>query len=150
MSSSENTADDKIERMDQREQSLLTSYAASRESPVMPAGGRESALDLYWLPQVEGWPQRLKALDRLEAGSVAWSELVALANTRMDFVRTGRLDHSLQRLFATEPPTGLDTKPVRLAILGSSTVTHLLPSLRVAIASVRSSRTTRSSMPARR
>jgi FkbH-like protein len=50
----------------------------------------------------------------------------------MDFIRTGRLDRTLQRHFGDEPPPGLATKPVRLAVLGSSTVTHLHPALRVA------------------
>jgi FkbH-like protein len=32
----------------------------------------------------------------------------------------------------SDPPDGLATKPVRLAVLGSSTLTHLLPAIRVA------------------
>ena len=91
-----------------------------------------TALDLYWLPAAEGWPERIKKLDKLDDPAAAWNELVALANTRMDFIRTGRLDRSLQRLFADAPPPGLATKPVRLAVLGSSTVAHLHAALRVA------------------
>jgi FkbH-like protein len=90
-----------------------------------------TALDLYWLPAAEAWPERLKGLDRAGDKAAAWDEIVALANTRMDFIRTGRLDRSLQRLFADAPPPSLATKPVRLAVLGSSTVTQLHPALRV-------------------
>jgi FkbH-like protein len=91
-----------------------------------------TALDLHWLPSAEAWPERIKKVDKLDDRSAAWTELVALANTRMDFIRTGRLDRALQKMFADAPPPGLATKPVRLAVLGSSTVTHLHPALRVA------------------
>ena len=99
---------------------------------VLSAGRPSDAFDLSWLPVAEGWSARIKALDKLDDPAAAWSELIALANTRMDFIRTGRLDRSLQRLFADAPPPKLATKPVRLAVLGSSTLTHLLPTLRVA------------------
>lgn len=46
----------------------------------------------------------------------------------MDFIRTLRLDKSLQARFTAAPP-GVST--VRLAVLGSSTVSHLLPAIRV-------------------
>lgn len=61
-----------------------------------------------------------------------WSHLVQIANTRLDFVKTNQLDHLLQRSFPDEPPPGLATKPIRLAVLASSTVTHLLAGLRIA------------------
>jgi FkbH-like protein len=91
-----------------------------------------TALDLYWLPAAEGWPERIKKLERQEDLAAAWNELVALANTRMDFIRMGRLEKTLRRLFGDAPPKGLATKPVRLAILGSSTLAHLHPALRIA------------------
>jgi FkbH-like protein len=106
--------------------------AASNSGRPSTANLSSTALDLYWLPPAEAWPERIKQLDRQQDGAAAWRELVALANTRMDFIRTGRLDRALQKLFGDEPPPGLATKPVRLAVLGSSTVTHLHPALRVA------------------
>ena len=60
----------------------------------------------------------------------AWQSLVALANTRLDTLATMRLDRQRARLLAA-PPTNLVTPPVRLAVLGSSTVDHLLPAIRV-------------------
>ena len=110
----------------QRQSPLSQSRPAPFESQAL------TALDLYWLPAAEAWPERIKKLDREDDKSAAWNELVALANTRMDFIRAGRLDRTLQRLFADAPPPGLATKPVRLAVLGSSTLTHLHPALRVA------------------
>ena len=53
-----------------------------------------------------------------------------LANARLDFVETLQLDRALRRRFAA-PPQGLETRPVHLAVLGSSTLEHLLPGLRV-------------------
>jgi FkbH-like protein len=85
--------------------------------------------DLHWLPERPDWSIALKAIGAADAPS--WAALRDLANARIDFLQTNSLDRKLQRLFGTEPPAGLDTKPIRLAILGSSTIDHLLPGLRV-------------------
>ncbi len=90
-------------------------------------------LDLYWLPPVDDWSARIGAIERLApVDPSAWEMLVALANTRFDFLRAGRLDRALLRLFGEAPPAGLATRPVRLAVLGSSTLDHLLGPIRVA------------------
>ena len=85
--------------------------------------------DLYWLPEPIDWK---KSLSVPLQGAELWSHLVRMANTQLDFVKTNQLDHLLQRSFPNEPPAGLATRPIRLAVLASSTVTHLLPGLRVA------------------
>jgi FkbH-like protein len=87
------------------------------------------ASDLHWLPKRPDWSAALKAVGASD--DAAWAELRDLANARVDFLETNSLDRKLQRLFASEPPKALGTKPVRLAILGSSTLDHLLPGLRV-------------------
>jgi len=84
---------------------------------------------LAWLPEATDFTGRLKALEA--APERDWPGLVALANLRLDFLRTGRLDMLLRRQFA-EPPSGLATRPVRLAILGSATTVHLPAPIRVA------------------
>src|SRR4051794_40748554 len=103
---------------------------------------------LYWLPELPEpgeWRARLRALaaggdapgaDRT-SHTAAWAEAVALANTRLDFVRTNALDQIVARRFGppgaeTEPPPGLAAKPVRLALLGSGTMAHLHAAIRVA------------------
>ncbi len=83
--------------------------------------------ELHWLPPVADWRPRLRAL----AATPSWDQAVALANRRLTFIQVNALDETVRQAFAAPPP-GLATKPVRLAVLGSSTVTHLLPAIRVA------------------
>jgi FkbH-like protein len=85
--------------------------------------------DLYWLPERPDWSAALKDIDGADASS--WDRLRSLGNTRLDFLRTNRLDRVLQRCFGNNPPNPLDTKPVRLAVLSGSTTDHLLPGIRV-------------------
>jgi len=61
-----------------------------------------------------------------------WESAVALANTRLDFTGLNALDSAVQKLFGGQPPKGLQTKPVRLAILSSCTTAHLHPAIRTA------------------
>ena len=89
--------------------------------------------ELHWLPDIPGWRSRLRALPGLPPVS-AWEAAVALANARVDFVRTIQLDEMLRRACGDAPPPGLATMPMRLAILGSSTLAHLHPGIRVGAA----------------
>jgi FkbH-like protein len=57
---------------------------------------------------------------------------VALANAKLDFVRTNALDSVVRERYAEAAPKGIGTRPVRLAILGSSTLAHLHAPIRVA------------------
>jgi FkbH-like protein len=89
----------------------------------------ETGTDLHWLPVVPDWRQRLKSLASDPA--TAWEKAVILANARLNFVLTNALDETVRRILP-EGPSGLATKKVRLAVLGSSTLTHLLPAIRAA------------------
>jgi FkbH-like protein len=88
-----------------------------------------TAPSLYWLPTVVDW--RKKLLAARSAPEKNWGVLVDLANSRLDFMSTNGLDALLQKTFP-EPPGNLATRPIRLALLGSSTLTHLQPAIRVA------------------
>jgi HAD superfamily phosphatase (TIGR01681 family) len=88
------------------------------------------AFELAWLHVDDDWSLKLKDVEAGQADD-SWSALVALANTKMDFVRTIRLDRALSRLFGAHFPR-VSTKAVRLAVLATSTVSHLLPAIRVA------------------
>lgn len=58
--------------------------------------------------------------------------MVRLANTRLDFVQVARLDKLLQRsLLAGTGDIG-SSRSLKLAVMSSSTVDHLIPALRVA------------------
>ncbi len=83
--------------------------------------------DLAWLPVEADWSERLKA-----AGEADWPALVLLARARLDPLATGRLDRLLRRRFPGPPESGLAAPPIRLAVLGSSTLAHLVPAIRVA------------------
>src|ERR1700692_1462651 len=85
--------------------------------------------DLHWLPAIPACRARLKALPADPA--TAWDNAVALANARLNFVLTNALDETIRRILPTGPEA-LPTKKVRLAVLGSSTLTHLLPGIRAA------------------
>ena len=85
--------------------------------------------ELSWLPPTDDWRPRLREVAADPAQ--AWDKAVALANTRLDFVRSNALDEMLRRALPNGP-TGLATKPVRLAILSSSTTAHLHAAIRVA------------------
>jgi len=85
--------------------------------------------ELHWLPTIPDWRVRLRALGTDPAA--AWPEAVALANARLNFVLTNALDEAVRRALPAKPE-GVATKPVRLAVLGSATLTHLLPAIRVA------------------
>ena len=82
--------------------------------------------ELRWLPTDPAWPQRLAAVE-----GAGWAEFVGLARTRLDFLATERLDRALRRRFPGAPE-GPGTSPLRLALLGSATLAHLQPALRIA------------------
>ena len=82
---------------------------------------------LRWLPAIDAWRSRLRAL-RAGTGDI-WPAARALANTRLDFLRTNALDETVG---LAAPPAELGTRPIRLAVLGSSTLAHLHAGIRVA------------------
>ncbi|MHB2208443.1 HAD-IIIC family phosphatase [Methylobacterium sp. CM6257] len=55
-----------------------------------------------------------------------------MARTNLDFVQSARVNAAACKLFPKEPPAHLTTRPVRLAVLGSATQSHLFPAIRVA------------------
>jgi FkbH-like protein len=86
--------------------------------------------DLDWLPERVDWQQSLD-----EAKSLGLAEALEryrlLATSRMDFARTVKLDRAVQKHLAGES-SAPGFASVRLALLGSSTLTHLVPGIRVA------------------
>jgi FkbH-like protein len=104
---------------------------ASQSRPQNPARTPSQepnpVTELHWLPTLPDWRTRLRAF----ATAPAWDAAVALANANLNFVLTNALDETVRRAFPARPDV-VATKPVRLAVLGSATLTHLLPAIRVA------------------
>jgi len=85
---------------------------------------------LGWLPEKQDWTA---ALDQARKGvpEQALSAFIQLANSRMDFIQTQRLDRAVQQVPAQMREKALSSRPVRLALLGSCTLTHLIPGIRM-------------------
>lgn len=88
-------------------------------------------MELFWLPGQAEWSASLKIVRGMSASEAA-PRLVALANARIDFLQTTQLDRVLQHFGAQLEPDLNRTPPLRLALIGSSTLTHLIPAIRVA------------------
>jgi FkbH-like protein len=86
------------------------------------------ASHLWWLPQNKDWNEEFRSVSA--AASVEWSALAGLANFQMDLLRTERLDTLARRKFGND--AAIPPVEIRLAILGSCMVSHLVPAIRVA------------------
>jgi FkbH-like protein len=89
------------------------------------------ALGLDWLPVAEGFDATIRRIRRDGDPERRCSDLLSLACRRIDFLQAAILDRELSRLSA-EAPIVLSLARARLTILSSSTIDHLLPSIRVA------------------
>ncbi len=84
-----------------------------------------------WLPESVDWQHALDEAKLLELPA-ALERYRVLANTRMDFARTVKLDRAVQKRVESGGARAGGFTPVRLALLGSSTLTHLVSGIRVA------------------
>ena len=88
-------------------------------------------MQLTWLPVREDWNAQLRSAGSRPAG-LAVPLLRELAHSRMSFLQVGMLDRALQRRLKAGDVPSAELQPVRLALLGSSTTSHLVPGIRVA------------------
>lgn len=95
----------------------------------MSAPGR---LGLHWLPEPADWRARLAVISNEPLDDGNWDRLAALARQNLDLVQTIQLDRLIQALSSKGGRERGAGGLLRLAILGSSTTTHLLPGIRVA------------------
>jgi FkbH-like protein len=107
----------------------VAAMTSDRRPLVWKMTGNARNDGLFWLPAREDWNSVVRA--RVRESTLDWPTLVDLASCRLDFTMTLMLDRALRTAFGTAPPPDLATRPVRLAILGSATVDHLLPGIRV-------------------
>jgi FkbH-like protein len=87
-------------------------------------------VDLHWLASSPELPGELRRIGTEK--QVSWSELVRVANLRLDFLQTNKLDRTAQKLLSAGATDVSAWRTLNVAILGSSTTDHLLPALRVA------------------
>jgi len=90
-------------------------------------------MNLEWLPPIHDWNGAL-AEARALAPAEAAPRLIRLANCPIDFVQTAKLDRVLQGLGDAAASQLKRTAPVKLAILGSSTLSHLSAGIRIGAA----------------
>ena len=90
------------------------------------------SVELNWLPAHSDWAQRLESLSAAGTDDARWLEIASLAGSRIDFLQTAQLDRSAQKLHAKGQLANAAIKPLRVALLGSSTLKHLVPGIRVA------------------
>ena len=88
-------------------------------------------MQLKWLPVQEHWDERLREVKDLPAAEAA-ARLRELATSRMEFTQLGKLDRVLMRTLEAAGGHLPGLEPVRLAMLGSATTSHLPPGIRVA------------------
>lgn len=82
---------------------------------------------LEWLPQPDAFREKLRAARALK-GAEARTAALALAQSDLNFVQINALDQMLQAVAQEEGAPAV----LRLAVLGSSTMAHLYPSIRIA------------------
>lgn len=90
-------------------------------------------IELSWLPpKPQDWTARLRMVADAPSVRDRWSEYVALSHYRIDFLDTAKLDREMERSRERGLLGSEATLPsLRLALLASSTVQHLVPGLRV-------------------
>ncbi len=81
---------------------------------------------LYWLPRKADFSARARAA---REGGILWPELVTLARADLDAIATDRVAKLRRQFFPEGAPPGSGTRDVRLALLGSLTLSQLEPGI---------------------
>jgi FkbH-like protein len=108
----------------------LISFNPSLDDPVVPMQSTIFRRPLMsWLPTAPDFRGDLRAALKTTDPTDCLEKLASLAAYQLGFLETVQLDRALGRLGLKEAPGFL---PIRLAVLASSTVDHLLPAIRIA------------------
>src|SRR5260370_15179246 len=109
---------------------MLASLDPSPTDPVVPMRSAAPRCPIMtWLPIAPDFRSDLRAALDTPRPTECLERLASLASFRLGFLETVQLDRALGRLGVKEAPGFL---PIRLAVLASSTIDHLLPAIRVA------------------
>lgn len=87
---------------------------------------------LHWLPAHSDFRKAMAACKQSPDLKTHISCLREMAKHSLDFTQIARVDRRLQEAIAAFPDESPGLQTIRLAILGSSTVEHLQPAIRVA------------------
>jgi len=82
-----------------------------------------------WLPRPDDFREQIAACRNAADSAQRFEQLARLANSRLSYLEVIQTDAVLRK---TDVPDQSRFQPVRLAILASHTVDHLLPAIRVA------------------
>ena len=108
----------------------LISFNPSLDDPVVPMQSTTLRCPMMsWLPIAPDFRGGLRAALNTTDPTDCLEKLASLAAYRLGFLETVQLDRALGRLGLKEAQGFL---PIRLAVLASSTVDHLLPAIRIA------------------
>ena len=108
----------------------LISFNPSLDDPVVPMQSTILRCPMMsWLPIAPDFRGDLRAALNTTDPTDCLEKLASLAAYQLGFLETVQLDRALGRLGLKEAPGFL---PIRLAVLASSTVDHLLPAIRIA------------------
>jgi FkbH-like protein len=88
--------------------------------------------DLYWLPEHASFNDALRSAGKsrgsFDAVLAAFRDLAA---SRLDFIKTGKLDRVFQSVISDYPDADIGVRRLKVGILSSCTVDHLVPAIRV-------------------
>jgi FkbH-like protein len=87
---------------------------------------------MNWLPAVPDFRERLQRAGALADPAERLRALAALSQFRLGVVEELQLDRAVSKCVAQVDPRSADLLPVRIALLSSATVDHLLAAVRVA------------------
>jgi FkbH-like protein len=89
----------------------------------------QSELSLHWLPDAGDFKNDLAAALAIDNPRERWMSLVALANRRLNFLETIKLDRALTKAeVLLDVPDGAR---MRVALVGSATLDHHVPGIRI-------------------
>jgi FkbH-like protein len=87
---------------------------------------------LHWLPNQPDFREAIANCKQVGEFKEQIYCLREISKHNLDFTQTSRVDRRLQKLLAARPSEATGLQTIRLAVLASSTIEHLIPAIRLA------------------
>lgn len=84
-----------------------------------------------WLPHHPDLPLALRQVRQIDDRAMQLREVISLCGFARDVITTGRLDRLAQQCLADADPGQFGLSSIRLVVLSSHSVEHLLPAMRI-------------------